>query len=299
VNSENHIIKDRYEEPVSYEALRTSLLQQFLHGVGASTIWVWEDANYAMTLKKHDFAGSIYRRPACVLAASDASVEANRAAPQIVGLFNAKPETAMVYSAASNLFDPLYSKNAKELFTALSFNGRKIGFLSEAQLRKGEASKYKAVFAASASVLEPESFKALASYAAAGGKIYSYGDCFVKDVYGAKPGTPVKANALDASSQGLPLFKAVAKILDENLSPLPAKLVSTRPEGLYGVEWRVVSTPADGLLLNACNYNAETVPVKLEGLPAGAKVEEVLSGAEIKGEALELKPLSPVLLKIR
>ncbi len=296
VNSENHIIVDRDEGKIPYDFIYTSLFQQFMHGCGSSTIWVWENSDYEMYVGRHDFVGDIYRRPMSILAASDATMDANRLSKEIRKFFNSKPQVAMLYSRTSNILSPAYQKSSEKIFTLLSFCGRKIGFLSEEQIQKRQFGDTKILFAADARYLEPETLAGLADFAKNGGAIISYGECFKSDAYGKPLKLDFKTEVLKDENTKPLLMKSIAVLLDGKLDKLPVSLSSNMANGLYGIEWREIPSSDGSFLLNAVNYNFEDVEVSCEN-PEGTKITNLIDGKNISGKFI-LKPAAPVVLKI-
>ncbi len=297
VNAENHIISDRFDGDIPYGRIYSSLFQQFIKGCAGSMIWVWEDSNYKDTLKKGDFVGSIYRRPAAILAAADAGADANRIAPEIKEIFNAKPQVAILYSQASNIMDPVYGKRVADIFGALAFNGRKTAFISERQAQAGSFGGLKAIFIANASHVEPATLKALEAFQSSGGKLFSIGDSLSKDVYGKPLKSQLKTQALDKSLRGADLANLVGSVSDEALGKLPVRISSSSKSGLLHVDWQAVKSADGSWLLCVVNYNSEPLDVALEA-PEGAKALDIVRLKET-GRALVLEPWRPLVLRVK
>jgi hypothetical protein len=132
-NSENHLIMDRETSRIPANRIRAALWQEAVHGQSATTIWVWE----VCYDNKHDLAGNIMYRPACTEAVGIVNCDLNRAAPEITALQQAKPDVLLLQSFTSPVWDQGYDHCLMQLYTALSFTGLKVGFLSERQLEGG------------------------------------------------------------------------------------------------------------------------------------------------------------------
>lgn len=297
VNSENHIITDRFTADVPYDAMYTAMFQQFMHGCATSNIWVWNNYTYQQYLNRHDFVGSIYRRPMCILAVSDAGVDANRVAYEIRDFLNYESDVALLYSPSSIIMNSEYGASCKKIYAALAFNGRKITFLSEKQLQKGEYRNVKMLVAAGATHLEPETYKALERFSKAGGKIVKFGNSFSFDAYSK----PVKAEfafkEINSSLRGPELTAEAGKVQNETIGTLPVKVNTERPEGLNGIEWRAIPSKGGAWLVNITNYNKDAVEVSFELNSSSCKVTDLVTG-DVLGSTMKLNRWNPKVLKI-
>ncbi len=295
VNSENHIINDTFTEPVPYNVIYTAIFQQFMHGCAGSAIWVWEDYGYQHYIDKNVFSGNIYRRPACVLAVSDASADANRLAYEIRDFFNAKPDVSLLYSVASNVMDPEYSPRNRELFTAMAYAGRKLGYISEKQVQDGKFGDCKVIVLAGASIVDQKTVDGLAAFVRNGGRVVTYGKCLSRTPGGKTITAVLQTTKIDGDLKREALFKVVQRQLNSLLPRFPLRLESKAPSGTYGVEWRTIKTPSGEYLLNACNYNEQPVVAEVVA-PKGATVRELIGDRLIDGKIV-LERFKPVLIK--
>jgi hypothetical protein len=288
VNSENHIIEDRSDTPRPYDFIYTAMFQQYMYGLGSSALWVWEDYTYPMFTQKHDFTYDIYRRPLNIYAVSAATQDAMRLAKEVKTFFDAEPEVAIYYSQASAILDPRYLESTATLFQALSFTGRKLGFLSEKQIRGGHFGTAKLLFLPAASRADRATVAALAKSKLA--IIATGAPAFEQDEYGK----PLDLSALKIAALGVPL--AVSALADAKLGALPFQLHAR--DGLVGIDWKLIPEAGGTFLLNACNYNDAEMPVTLLSLSAAPfTVQDLIAGQPAK-TAFILKPLQPLLLRI-
>ena len=297
VNSENHIITDRFTADVPYDAMYTAMFQQFMHGCATSNLWVWDNYNYQKFLNRHDFVGSIYRRPICILAVSDAGVDANRVAYEIRDFLNYESDVALLYSPSSVIMNSEYGASCKKIYAALAFNGRKITFLSEKQLQKGEYRNVKMLVAAGTTHLEPETYKALSAFSQSGGKILKFGKAFSFDAYSK----PVKADfaveEINSSLRGAELTAEAGRVQEKAIGSLPVKVNTERPEGLNGIEWRAIPSKDGTWLVNITNYNKDAVELSFELNSCSCKVTDLVTG-EVQGSTIKLNRWSPKVLKL-
>ncbi len=301
VNSENHIITDRETGPQPYDFIYSSIFQQFVYGMGASAIWVWEDWDYGAFLKKSDFVGDIYRRPLSAYAVGAASMDAARLAPEIKALFDAEPEIAVVYSRTSGILDSSYLHETGRLFAKLSATGRKIGFISEAQLRDGSIGQAKILFAPGATHFDRKAFEALCKLSASGRlKAVAVGDSFRKDEFG-KPlpeGSPA-IERLDVSIESSTATAALKSFLDSKLGVLPFSLSTGSQDSLFGVEWKLIPDGSGSFLLSATNYTPGDKELEIVSAKGGSVDAEDLIACSKFPVKFTLKPLQPKLLKVR
>lgn len=292
VNSENHIIQDRDMTPKPYGFLYTALFQQYVYGMEASAIWVWENYYYDHAAAGGQFTGDIYRRPLETFAAVSAGMDAMRLAPEIKAFFDADPKVCLLYSNASMLLDPESIPESQAIFKMLSFTGRKIGFISEKQLQEGKLGKTKILVLAETPYLEPETMAALAqsSHRLA---VVTVNRCCLFDPYG-KPldtaGFRPAAALNGAERDRLPSF------INRELGALPYVLTSN--DGLTDINWELVPDAGGSWLLNAVNYGV--TPRKLTLRTSGGKpfkAVDLISGRVWQND-FELSPLQPILLRI-
>jgi hypothetical protein len=291
-NTENHVIADRDTRRVPAEHVRAALWQAAVHGQSATTVWVWERTFDP----KSDLAASIMHRPACAEAVGLVSYDLNRAADELTALQRAPPQLLLLQSTTASVWDmEQYSDCLNKLYTALSFTGLKIGFVTERQLESGEIP--------GAPILFVPGIAHLSSAAAAGlqefkGRIVFVGDrdLLTHDEYG-------RARHSLISAERIPFgHRSTARDLH---APVMAKLSlwGIRPtvdlqgadgKPVWGVEWRTASSP-QGLIVNLCNYRKmpATAELILDGRVAAA--QDVLSGDQTDGK-LTLAPLESKLL---
>jgi hypothetical protein len=131
-NSENHFILDRYVDAVPAAHLYNVMWQGAVHGMSASTSWVWERTFDV----SHDFTGSIMHRPACTEAQNLACLDLNRLSREVNALQRVKPRVVLFSSLASNIYDKAYVRALQEAYVAFLMSGGPVGFVTERQLER-------------------------------------------------------------------------------------------------------------------------------------------------------------------
>src|SRR5439155_2595025 len=110
-----------------------------IHHQGATTTWVWEEANDPSLLH------SIYYRPSHIAAQGRAMLDLNRLSAEVTAINRAKPTVAILYSPASRFWEKDYAAAVRTVYTAVTFLGETITFVSELQLVKGKVPDVRAI----------------------------------------------------------------------------------------------------------------------------------------------------------
>ncbi|MGQ9698070.1 MAG: beta-galactosidase, partial [Armatimonadota bacterium] len=292
VNSENHLIRDRETRPVPPEHMRTALWQAAVHGQSATAIWVWE-RTYDL---KSDFAGSVVHRPACAEAVGRIGLDLMRLSHEVTALQKAPADVLLLYSTTSMVYDGAdYTDCLSKAYTALSFTGLKVGFVTERQLAAGRVPKARLLVVPCARHLPDSARRALRRY---GGNVLLLGDgCLGRDDYG-RPRTVPEGYLIGQYVRGRTterdLLEPILLALDvAGVHPL-VQLTSADGKTPWGVEWRCARYRGR-VLVNVVNYLNYPVDVKVTtaGFDKGI---DLLSGAVVE-EMLRLEPLKPMLVQ--
>jgi len=291
-NSENHIVTDGNWNPVPGMHMRNLIWQGALHGLGASTTWVWERTYDPAS----SFAGSIMHRPALCDAHGRTALDLMRLAPQMVALQDAPARTALVYSICSQAYNPEYSRHVATAYDTLTFLGEKVDFVTYGQLARGQADSYEVIIVPGVTHFEQEGYRGLARFASLAGKrVITLGEeCLARDEYDR----PRDASGLQC--QRLPLLPA-----QELRAPLPEAMGLDMPVKLleaegdkpaWGIGWRWASTD-DGWLVNACNYTRTPKRCRID---AGnvASATDLFTGLPAD-DTFVLDCMEPVLVRLR
>jgi hypothetical protein len=286
-NSENHVIFDRETRYVDPAHVRAALWMGAVHGQSATTIWVWEREK---SNPVGDLAGGIMERPGCAEAVGIACHDLNRVAPQITALQNAPPDVHIIQCNSAAVWDPGYQDALVKVFTALSFTGLKIGFVTERQLEQGKIVDGKILFVPACAHVSDAAFAALRNYR---GKIVFVGEkLLAKNEYDQpRDGRIEAATTVAAGKTWQDSLKALRPALDHAKIEPAVKIALDKAD--WGVQWQTAPTP-EGLIVNL--YNARHDPMTLS-LPAAAV--NLLTGQAIaSGEKITLAPLEVRLLRI-
>lgn len=241
INTENHFIKDasgHINYPANY--VRAVLWGQVLHGMGATTAWVWE------RLEKHlSLTDSIITRPYALEGFVRTTEEINHFIPLLTNLNNLPKQVAIIYSWPSLVRNRAHFNKSMEVYKSLVFQGKEIRFITDKQIKKGEAKKYDIIIAANALRIEDDTYKKLKEYVGTGKTLILVGDCFKEDEHGfplrnqwSKTDRRVVTynDTITYQEVGNSINKVFQK---QNL--VDRYTVTTMEGGIpWGVEWRVV-----------------------------------------------------------
>lgn len=294
-NSENHLIPDRDTRPVPPEHIYTALWQAAAHGQSANTIWVWERAFDPNS----DFAGSIMHRPACAEAVGRVNLDLNRAAMEMTAIQQAPPQVQILESVSARVWDlGRYGDCLGKLYTALSFTGLKIGFVTERQLEERRIPKVPILFMPAITHLSERAFNALKGFR---GRLVFVGEGdFLTDTdYGAPRGERIPADRLSFRF-GPDTWHTLWQTLGARSPSWGIRpYVDVRDAGgnpVWGVEWRSARTPY-GTVVNLCNYRTQPVTIRLQRAGRPVTATDVLTGRRVAGP-VTLKPLQTLLVRI-
>lgn len=304
-NSENHLVMDRFAGYVPGEHFRTAIWQGAIHGQGATTIWVWERAfDHAS-----DFYGSVMERPACADAVGRTCLDLNRFAEEVTALQNKPSPVAIVYSMASLIRNERYPDAVGRTYTALSFSGVKIDFISERQLAQGKGRQYKMIVLPEVTHLPPAAFNALVLLPATT-QIVIVGDAPARDPYGKRLMTDLVAKRATFISRELDTREGLRPALHAILGRLGAlpsvKAVDVKTgRPIWGVEW-LPAQLGNRMVVNLVNLTTSPVEVKIlatDGSKSGAHAR-MLRAIDLlslggRDQVRVLKPMTPVLAEIR
>jgi hypothetical protein len=295
-NTENHLITDRDTRPVPASHIRAALWQAAVHGQSATAIWVWERTFDP----KSDFAGSIMHRPACAEAVGWVNHDLNRAALEITALQQAPPQVLLLQSVSASVWDGgRYSDCLGKLYTALSFTGLKIGFVTERQLEVGIVPEAAAVFIPDVVHLSDPAFASLRRFK---GKLVLAGEgaLLTHDEWGRKRASALPGEKLvfrHGSTSAHDLHAQLLTLLPRlNLRPA-VEVRGNDQQPVWGVERRSAETRA-GLVVNLCNYRKEAMVVTLRQQGRPTPMRNVLTGEPIVKPIL-LAPLETCLLLLQ
>lgn len=287
-NSENHIILDRDTREVPAAHVRAALWQEAIHGQSATTIWVWERTFDP----KSDFAGSIMHRPACAEAVGLTSHDLNRLANEVTAIQRLKPQAVILHSTSARLWDVGRAGDcAGKLYTALSFTGLKLGFVTERQLERGDLPDAPALFVPNVRHLSDAAFAGLKRYK---GRLFLVGeeDILSRSEYDRLRDEKLAGEAIPfhyGKTTDRDLLAAVLpKLAAAGIAPA-VQVRDEKGEAPWGVSWLCAQTPA-GPVVNLCNYGRQPVRVALSRAGAPLKGTDLITGDAVPG-TVTLEPL--------
>jgi hypothetical protein len=130
-NSENHIIADDSPRFYPYEYIRAALWLQYLHGMAASTIWVWERND------SESLGNNILSRPNCVAAATRTTLDVRRLASEVTALANNSSPIAIYYSQTSRVFQSDFRDKWLNAYELALYNGFPVRIVTDSAIRDG------------------------------------------------------------------------------------------------------------------------------------------------------------------
>ncbi|MGG1516414.1 beta-galactosidase [Paenibacillus oryzisoli] len=304
-NSEHHVIADGDKSYIPEQAdhVRTDLWQSSIHGESATTYWIWERTYDAASSRE----GSILHRPDVVADIGRTNLDLNRLAKEVTALQNEKPQVAILYSLASGVFTSDYAKVNLRAYEALSYSGRKAGYVSERQIASGGLNDYKLLIVPNAVRADASTLQGIRQFQEQGGKVLVIGSGSLKySPHGEMLSTTdrdyIFAHAVTIASTDRTAEQIRLELLPllENVDPGRIGLIdSVTQQPVYGVEWR--SVDYDGApLVNTVNYGSSSVTVSAErdGIPLTG-FTNLITGETFAGTSFELQPLTPYLLQLR
>ena len=186
----------------------------------------------------------------------------------------------------------------KAAYTALTFLGEPVTFVTERQLAEGTAAPVRAIILPQANHVTDATVAALNLFVAKGGKLIALGDGNLSlDEYSRERSLPrsLKSMALPANDDERVVFRQLTPILRK--LGLPVELLDVKTgERVFGVEYRVVSEQGR-TYLSALNQLKNNLVVKLAGRPP-AQIKDLLSENMGESTRIHLEPMVPVLLDL-
>ena len=286
-NSENHLIPDRENRYVPPEHIKCALWQEAIYGQSATTIWVWERTYDP----KSDFAGSIMHRPLCAEAVGIVNYDLNRLSEYVSAMQEIKPSAFIIMSNSAKVWDRgRYSDCLGKLYTALTFSGVRVGFVSERQLERGELPPAKLIFVPDMLHISDKAFEGLKNFK---GRIVflGEGDLLTHNEYNQPRKERLEGDRIGCrygETSWLDIWVALQpKLREWGIQPSIA-VVDKSGKPIWGIAWLSKDTEK-GKLINLCNYRNEKVEIKLRN--ASGKAIELVSGKEISTSNISLSPL--------
>jgi hypothetical protein len=295
-DSEFHLLPDRTLEAVSPAHLRSALWQAAVRGQDAATIWAWERTRDP----KSPFAGGILHRPELVEAVGQTSQQLAAATTAARQLQQAPPQVLLLHSTSSRVWEGDRTVDCeREAYTALSFAGYKVGFVTETQLERGVPTPRLPLLVPHVGYLSTAALEALRQYR---GPIIGLGNASLlqEDEYGHPHARRLPVQVVPFVS-GATTWRKLLTVLPPLLRTHGAhpQLIVAGRDGMApaGVTWLTAQTNA-GVLLAVCNYRREAVELEVRRAGEPVSGQDVLSRAPVTSR-IRLDPLEFRLLRWR
>jgi hypothetical protein len=190
-----------------------------------------------------------------------------------------------------------YAEGLDKLYTALSFTGLKLGFITERQLESGLLPPAPVVFVPRVTHFSTAALATLRKYS---GRLVFVGDenLLSRDEYDRPVSPALKGEILPMPAGPLSARGVRGQILAQmpawNLRPA-VQLQDASGQPAWGVEWRSADT-RQGLVVNLCNYLKEPQTVTLLRAEKPIAGQDVLTGQQVAG-TVTLAPLEVRLVR--
>ncbi|QGQ94885.1 hypothetical protein EHS13_08340 [Paenibacillus psychroresistens] len=304
-NSETHVIADRDSvfTPEQAEHVETSMWQAAVHGRTASTVWVWERTNDATS----DLNGSVLNRPDVVKTIGKLNLDLNRLAYEVTALQNITPQSAILYSLPSMVYTNQYLDTLDKAYEALTYNGQKVGFVSEKQTQIGGLNNYKLLIIPQATHVGAATLLAIKSFVAAGGKVIVIGNDALSFDENNKPLNAADRSAILSNSivkdASMDMDTLKQTVRDElKTLGLMQVVLKDKSTGLPidGVEW--LSTEYNGkLLINFADYDSSSTSknfnIEVNGKSVGT-ANELINGGTMDTNNITATLEKPYLISV-
>lgn len=279
LNTENHLIKNaspgtRYS--ASY--MRAALWGQTLHGMAASTMWVWERIP-----TNKDLSDTLLTRPESLEGFAMATREINHFLPLISQINQLPHRIGIISSWPSSIRNPAHFEGSIKTYESLAFLGQELRFITERGLANRDFGDFKILIASHVTKLDAAAFSGLREFVEKGGVVVTIGDSFGADEYG-KPRTipeefTQKLLRFDSDFIPAKLADTVRDLLKKR-NAFDAYELTLSDGGIpMGVEWRLIPYSGAGeaeAILILINWSSESKEVVLRNHQTG-KIAQNLS----------------------
>lgn len=301
INSEHHIIPDRERRYVPPQHARAVLWESALHGMSATTFWVWERTDDPQS----DFAGSLLHRPEIVNALAHTTLDLNRLAPYISALQNQPFDVYILHSRRDLLLrgpDGMIPRD--NLYIALTMLGVRVGFVTERQLEQRRLPpNAQRILVPNVQYLSDDAVLALETYRQNRGvTLFGIGEPLLTlDSYGRRRSGRIPIQTINRNIEVAPqnLLRQLNLLLGNWGIQRPLRLLNPEnDEPAWGIAFRTAPYE-DTTIASLCNYTHQPITVRLvdaKGNPIYAI--NLLDSTQVN-EQITLQPLEPVLIQWR
>lgn len=312
-NSETHIIADDVTRFYPENYISASLWIQYLHGMGASTIWVWERGDGV------SLGNNILSRPNCAAAAARTTLDVRRLAPETTALANAQPPIHIYYSQASRAMQFDFLEKWNPAYELALYQGRPVRMVTDSMVEAGlDPAKVPVLIIPEYIFTTNEIYAKLTDYVRRGGRAVAFGRPFVMNQYDKRRKTD-DWNGLACGNTGntaapgagcvapLPTFdrenadrdfRAMHELLYGILSVPQPELLVADAEGrpVLGVEYRSAAY-GGGRLAYVFNTLDREITVNLKtGAGPIAHARDLINGREV-APSIILAPMELAIFK--
>ncbi len=296
-DSENHVVSAPWgPQSIAPAQTRATVWQGAMHHRSAAALFVWE------SWTDGDATGQIFFRPANIYSASQAMIDMNRLGRELAVINKDKPKVALLYSIPAEFWERDYSKILRSVYTALTFMGQPVTFVSERQLTSGKFSSanegVKWIIVPQATHVTNGAVAGLEKFTKRGGKVLLVGNnCLVWDEY-HRP-VPRDSQYYSKQIEATADEQAMLAILKPALAAggLQSVKLTEAATGsdAWQVEYRIVPDARD-VLVPMISYSDKH---RLVTLHLSGDALDLLTGEKINLKNISLDPNVPRLLRIK
>lgn len=291
-NSENHLVNtDLSAIHIPAGHTHTGIWQSVLHHCWGSVLWTWE------VFPPHESA-PIYRRPANTHAAGKAMIDLDRLVDEVAAITDAPDEIAILYSMPSILWQKDSAPLLPRLFTAVSFLGKPVRFISERQLAEGGAPKeLKWVLLPHTTHVKDATVKALAKFAQAGGHVVPIGkNGLLWNEYHQTRTLPAElaVSMIPRTKETQRLAEELRNVMTKGGMKFISLMDVDKAKPVWGVEYQAVDYNG-ATLVPMVNFLNQPLTVRLE---MTGKAYDLIAEENVNLGSIVLEPMAAKLLRI-
>ena len=308
-DTEHHIMPDRYDKVYSdeYDAYAvTNVWQGAFHYRANSVLWAWQRENDKNSL----YWGNITQRPKAVWGIGIATHDLNRLSYQVEAIQKEKTDIAILYSAASRMYDITEMNMIYETYDTLMCLGKKVKFVTEMQIDK--MYNFDTLFVPCADYVNESTLDIVINYINNGGNVVLIGDdCFKYTEYMNNSDSEKRQYIIahstvfpniKSSGNGLlgitkTEFKNLIRNYLKNQNKLWVEVLNAETGELCDDIEYTAAVCDDKLIVNVCNYGKDVDISLYLGDKKAEKSVELRSMTE-QGKNITAKQYAPILLEV-
>lgn len=308
VNAEDHVISDCSTDFSSINAdhISADMWQGAIHGRSESTVWCI-GKSFVPTHYKYNSVGT---RPDTVRGIGKTALDIMRLSDTVNAVKNRPYDAAVLYSDASRTYNKAYLNGLYNVYSAFSYCGKKVRFVTENQLKDGTVSlsDYPILAVACAKNVFDITVDKISDYASNGGNVLIFDtDSLKYNEYNNL--VPERESAVSSlkntetysvSYNGFNMTSDISQIIYDKTDMLFSDSITV--ENADGTRSSVVYDIADyggNTVINLCNYSFENVTANIKNGGIGIEnMTDLISGSTVS-ESLVLEPYKPVLLSVK